>query len=813
MYDWVPWFRALSQNIAAGSNSDLIEKVDAINWRNENRENLLEEYREYLDPFSILYMIAQYNRRKRTVRESVYREISGHFEIPDELIENFVSKELIFPTPNFMAKVLFLDERNIDQSNPSVLWKLFRAAVNSINSVDSKDFTDALEIPNVGVQNLTQVLCLVNPTEFIATDTSLVSLKFDEFETLPPPTEFSFEQYRNLVDTAKGTFPGCKLYEIGLFAYTFANNLNSFKPNLNRYFQVNTNSYNDGIDIWNEFSESNSVFTDRNYNLLEEAEEGSIVLARNENHKGAGIGVVYQNEYRKQEGWDKSRRIHVIWLNREQSELPEELDFQIGFSQIESSDFENISQIDSYKKTLRKLKEIATPHNQLLENLNAESVQNAIAECDKYRQTYSEDDFLRKYGSEISKKYDLHHDNEIYAPKAIVRAAFKYQFGFPLDNLSGGPQTNNRLRELGFCIQNKAGHVDGLCALCEERDHCAKSEKGAVKSMKSKLALNQILYGPPGTGKTWRTVNLALAIVLDKGADEILEEDRKLFTHNLFDIEDMTGQIAFTTFHQNYAYEDFVEGIRPNIDNKKVGYEIRDGIFKRLVVAALENKDLPYVLIIDEINRGNIAKIFGELITLIEDSKRLSKTDERKAILPYSQQPFGVPPNLYIIGTMNTADRSIQLLDTALRRRFTFVEMMPETSHKKISNDIEGIDCRKLLKAMNQRIHSLLDRERQIGHSYLFDVKKIDQLVEVFQNRIIPLLQEYFFDDWSKIRIVLGKNAFVQEMPIDDESLDGFISGDEKTYDRLPISDEKWKDAKEYQQIYNAKTFAEKDSE
>ena len=191
----------------------------------------------------------------------------------------------------------------------------------------------------------------------------------------------------------------------------------------------------------------------------------------------------------------------------------------------------------------------------------------------------------------------------------------------------------------------------------------------------AKHPLNQILYGPPGTGKTYHTVNRALAIIDGESVEEI-ERDIKRFQ----ELQD-SGQIAMVTFHQNFAYEDFIEGIRPVLDDGAAGqikYERHDGIFKRIAKAAKEGKGERFVLIIDEINRGNIAKIFGELITLIEDSRRLDADDETKVALTYSKEPFGVPNNLYLIGTMNTADRSIQLLDTALRRRFDFVEMMPK---------------------------------------------------------------------------------------------------------------------------------------
>ena len=267
-------------------------------------------------------------------------------------------------------------------------------------------------------------------------------------------------------------------------------------------------------------------------------------------------------------------------------------------------------------------------------------------------------------------------------------------------------------------------------------------------------------------------------------------------------------QIAMVTFHQNFAYEDFIEGIRPVLDDGgggQISYKLSDGIFKRIAQAAEKESNKPFVLIIDEINRGNIAKILGELITLIEDSKRLGAVDETKVTLPYSKKSFGVPKNLYLIGTMNTTDRSIQLLDTALRRRFDFVEMMPEPEHKDISTDVEGVDCQEMLKAMNKRITALLDREHQIGHTYLLDIDTMEKLSYAFQNKIFPLLQEYFFDDWAKIRAVLGGNSFVVEQSAagvlwENEQVDE----DRTIYERLPGDDDRWTDLEEYKKIYNA---------
>ena len=490
----------------------------------------------------------------------------------------------------------------------------------------------------------------------------------------------------------------------------------------------------------------------------------------------------------------------------------------------------------------------------------------------------------------------------------------------------------------------------------ELRDAIAEldlEEPEIIEMKKTDIEKNTILYGPPGTGKTYNTAAYAVAIVEDVPLSEVLDEDREAIQERYADYC-KEGLIEFTTFHQSYSYEEFIEGIRPLMEdndddeNSDIQYIIKPGVFKAFcdkakapiidknsiaqgindnpkvwkvslggtydnevrrdclangyirigwteygenisdetdftdggknVLNAFINKmqigdivvscytatttdaigivtgdyewdddlsnykrlrkvnwlvkninedikqlnnnrvmSLPtvyemnilpadilgivakytpqtisskkknYVFIIDEINRGNISKIFGELITLIEKTKRLGQPEGMSVKLPYSQKPFGVPDNVYILGTMNTADRSIALLDTALRRRFTFREMMPKPELLN-SVIIEGLSIGKMLDNMNKKITVLFDREHTIGHAYFMTLNSnstVRDLAVIFENCIIPLLQEYFYDDYEKIRLVLGDNnkqddklVFVKATATDNVGLFGSVSFD-----------------------------------
>lgn len=273
----------------------------------------------------------------------------------------------------------------------------------------------------------------------------------------------------------------------------------------------------------------------------------------------------------------------------------------------------------------------------------------------------------------------------------------------------------------------------------------------------------------------------------------------------------------FVTFHQSFSYEDFIEGIKPILtrepnENSELRYEVRSGLFHDLCLKGINmagydsfldcykdtpesrkkkfkdikgNSDKQVAIFIDEINRGNVSSIFGELITLIEADKRIGTENEIWAELPYSKDKFGVPPNLFIIGTMNTADRSVEALDTALRRRFSFTEMPPlydiDNENATLQYHYANTTGSAILKTINSRIEKLLDRDHLIGHSYFLmprngEVEK--KLIDSFYRNIIPLLQEYFYGDYAKIGAVLG-SGFVYKNENNEVTFgDGFDNED-----------------------------------
>ncbi len=594
----------------------------------------------------------------------------------------------------------------------------------------------------------------------------------------------------------------------------------------------------------------------------------------------------------------------------------------------------NVLDLISLNEFKEKLK-IYQIHKKLLENKNLSLVKmieniaiplwnkygmNSQNYIDKMKNLFSE--YLNK------KKLDKNTINKYIQVIENISKEFLKENLYSCDLFSFDQNINKLNKNEEFELKNSNGNNMYSSALnyyraflidYYEQDIFITERVQSEESNMKIIPLNQILYGPPGTGKTYRTIDKALEIISKEEKIQIPSEDDRINRKKLFDEYLKNGQIVFTTFHQSYGYEEFVEGIKPIIDNdensQEVKYDVKDGIFKELCDKSLKNyilsmqneneidldklifefanyinqdflnkgnefplenkvsikkillnskdeyrsfllggsikspqrltidiikrdylnfknkkilsfKDIKpkydsqsdyhgnaiyyfmfynklkefeniqnekfkikkeilksYIIIIDEINRGNVSKIFGELITLIEPSKRIGEKEELKVTLPYSGEKFGVPKNVYIIGTMNTADRSITSLDTALRRRFEFIEMMPDVS--KLSMDCEGINLQELLKAINTRIEYLLDREKTIGHAFFVSVENLEDLKKVFQNKIIPLLQEYFYNDYALIDAVLNKNGML-EISVENKdylkNMTEFIESDKIVY-------------------------------
>lgn len=291
-------------------------------------------------------------------------------------------------------------------------------------------------------------------------------------------------------------------------------------------------------------------------------------------------------------------------------------------------------------------------------------------------------------------------------------------------------------------------------------DDEVKQTKALFKAgtgLDAKAPENRIFYGPPGCGKTHRVLK------------EILPQ--------------YAPHVRAVTFHPSMSYEEFIEGLRPDPGpDGHVTYTVMPGIFLEVCEAARQSPDKQFVLMIDEINRANVSRVFGELMTLLETDKRLDREGRGPAVrLTYSKRAFGVPANLDVFGTMNSADRSIALLDTALRRRFRFEEIGPDPAL--LENVwIEDVNLCTLLQTLNQRIEYLLDREHRLGHAYFMrngtPISTLDELKSVFREQVIPLLMEYFHDDWERIALVLinrekGRSEFIQPRSLTVQNLFG----------------------------------------
>lgn len=753
IYDWTHFWRELSKRIAdiaadPNRNTLLKEKAGSVFG--------LQHYlytTDEIDPFSFLYTLAQKNTVN--VRSAVYEKVRTEFTLTSA-----IPTDWIFPTPPNQVTASFNNEgKYTDKAGQpisvDILWDLFLQAFAG-NPLSNNTFLKVLSIKNVGVPKLTQALFLANPSRYLPIDERIFWLSDINQSITEEIKAGGFDPYQKFMDEVSVILPNCKYYEINLLCYLMSGD----KPRLkltDHFCQVS--SWVDGQnqkDYYDDFCNDSYIRTGGagdhksrgGLYPIDKVHDGDIVFVRRGTKNLGGIAVIIDNQYLNG-GYDDDRVMQVIWIN----------------------------------KTNQKLQ------NTALGDWNGFNI--------------ATDDTYNKFRSVYEKTFEL--IEKIYAKQ-------------------------------GSSLQIQP-----------------------LKPIERNISKNLILYGPPGTGKTYSTITKAIEIANPsyKFPSTDNEVDRELVKKEYRRLE-MEGKIAFITFHQSMSYEDFIEGIKPQLGTDKLTYMLVDGVFKSLcekarhisgnftevidklkALVSEEDGKVPtiiksatttfdiiyrggtvfyvhphnsvkndswysvnieyirqafeadslegvynstyvreiitylkqnfglvrgnkretevkenYVIIIDEINRGNISQIFGELITLLEADKREGQPEALSAKLPYSKLDFSVPDNVYIIGTMNTADRSVEALDSALRRRFSFEHMPPKK--ERVLEEVAGIKLRTIFEAINDRLEYLLDSDHQIGHSYFMKMLDESTIISGFKNEVIPLLKEYFYNDYGKLRLVLG---------------------------------------------------------
>ena len=937
-FQWVPFYEALADSLLTYSDKreelfEVMKKISSeqplMQYLNFEREDWWGPRKHQIDPFSVIGVINRgVSDQNRTMLATV-------------LADTF---EISLPAPTQFAGIPVLDNRKSFFAGVDAIWNLFIASIKSVQTNTFSDdfkvaFEEAIAIKDNGLASITMGLYWIRPNTFMPLDGNSRAFVSSQYGVEAPNVPCSGDDYVKFHTALKTKIlqrsPTMTLPEVSYTAW-------AQKPTV-----IDEQKQRAAFKQWyaNNVGTANSVNTISSALGKAKLKNGRAIFAITDFEElDTAIKNNGLDEYFQSRGGDYSKMDAVFDIDKtaQRDDLKSGVKYYLSFLKSLNQVAEHrqkyltitheeakIIDIDFSDKTLldklhQRLKDWTYGNN--LEFKNIYNVyENGTPNFTSNDQKIEYLQLLRQMrtvcgGQQIPY---THIYNALTSDQRGVEARKKYSY------LNGWIGLNRPLDGKG---NNSAfNHI-----VETHRDYIFKGNKNEEKGTRMaedvfpKISLNKniILYGPPGTGKTYSSIQYAVAIIENKPLPAIKAEDYDAVFARYLKYKD-DGLVAFTTFHQSFGYEEFIEGIRPVVSSeenaetgREIEYEIRDGIFKtfcdkagapiadgasvdlgigknptvwkvslegtgdnptrsecmennhirigwdrygenisdstdydggKAVLNAFYNRmqlgdivmscyssktidavgvitgepewhdEYPHykrlrnvkwlakginedivdlnagksmtlssiyklsvsvsdalqilrnvnaeiftqevkisnrVFIIDEINRGNISKIFGELITLIEPSKRIGAKEQLRAMLPYSGKNFGVPDNVYIIGTMNTADRSIALIDTALRRRFSFIEIQPESAT--LNNIfVGGINIANLLDILNKRIAVLLDRDHTVGHSYLIPLKTeptVDNLADIFEKKIMPLLQEYFYDDYGKIQLVLGDN-------------------------------------------------------
>lgn len=796
-FTWVPFYKELAQKLIPFQNrqTELIDLLDSILKKgipsisvtdkdeNGNRPRLNE-----IDPFTFF---ASFNRgTKNENRVKILQETKGYFNIQCDVPEDFMG----IPVVDNRKSWFFAYKSGRGKDDIKWLWELFHKAVLSPQQITNHVFDRVLTIKNVSITNLSMGLYWVNPDHFTNCDG-----RMHEYLTTHG---YNFAKIKNWKDyqahreSLKSFIPDLTYYQISFEAWKETTKVEEpeihytdSKGKIKKDVKYWLFAPGHGADMWDEFfdNEIMALGWDELGNLKQYKTRGEIrdKLIGAYGGKGSKKNDVSAND----DFINKVKIGDIIIAKKGRGEL-------LGYGIVDSDYYfdENRDDFKSCRKVDWKIKGIwKVDHNLVLKTLT---------DITKYASEHTE---YEKYYERLMATI-----NGEYKPIINIK---EHQICYPLNQILFGPPGTGK-------TYNSINHALAIIEEKELEELETESEENRVEVLRRYKAFvdsGQIVFTTFHQSMCYEDfiegikpveLDYQLSYELKKGIFKTIAENAR---NNYRNYKKQSVKISFEEAWNSFL-EPLVEGETVNVQMKKSAYEIthvtdktiffdkesgdskhslsvntlkamyNDGennlikgglqpyyepllneLLQRSEVSKKENLK-NYVLIIDEINRGNIAQIFGELITLIEKDKRLGAKEELTVTLPYSKQKdFGVPSNLYIVGTMNTADRSVEALDTALRRRFSFVEMPPNYELSQLENEVAGHSLIEILETINGRIEKLLNKDHLIGHSYFLSVEDLDGLQNVFQHNLIPLLQEYFYGDMAKIGLVLGEAFFEKQ--------------------------------------------------